>query len=238
MPRTKRRDRSGAAPSYFEVHPWQSKEDYGEQGGVIGDDRGDADEQMPSQPLPPVQFRPATVTPTPEDGAGCVLFVKTTGGIVGFFADAAEHAASTRRITGKYLAVAEGAYREALDCTRDASWDLLVLCLHDATGEHVYVLAEAHGGDFMTITAPPDLTSEEMAAAAGCVGSMTLATGFGLRFECRALVNAEIDDRELVKRQVREETASSGLTDELDETTLCRLSSCSSHVVFGRIELR
>ena len=54
----------------------------------------------------------------------------------------------------------------------------------------------------------------------------------------RALVNADIDDRELVKRQVREETASSGLTDELDETTLCRLSSCSSHVVFGRIELR
>ena len=216
MPRT--RNTTNCRPgSYFGVSPWQSKDDFGERtssGGQLTSGVAGAGDRLTSS----LRFRAATVTET-KGSADCALFVDKNGSFVGMFADIEGHGGDPglRRISGKFLEVAEG-YREYLDCGRDSSWDVLLLCLPQSDGNgdgkthmdtgrddsHLYILAEAQGGDSLTISAPADLSGEEQAGVAGCVGSLTLATGFGLHFQCRRLINAEIDDVELVKRQLGE----------------------------------
>ena len=232
MPRTNCRQRS-----YFGVSPWQSRDDFGEQasgGGEAMSNVGDAGDQ----PASSLRFRAATVAET-KDGADCVLFVDENGTIVGIFADAEGDGGKPelRRISGRFLEVAEG-FREYLDCGRDSSWDVLLLCLSQSdgnrgTGEeqeangddsHLYILAEAQGGDSLTISAPADLTGEEQAGVAGSVGPVTLATGFGLHFQCRHLINAEIGDDELVKRQLGEALSGTRLPPSIVQKLLPRKS--------------
>lgn len=212
--------------SYFGVSPWQSRDDFGEPSSGAGQTTsiaGDAGDQ----PASSLRFRAATVAET-KDGADCVLFVDQRGNVIGIFTDGVGDGEgdgegdggkpALRRITGRFLEVAAEGYQEYLDCSRDPSWDVLLLCLSQSdriagTGEeqetgvddsHLYVLAEAQGGDSLRISAPADLTGEEQAGVAGCVGPVTLATGFRLDFQCRHLINAEIGDDGLVKRQLGE----------------------------------
>lgn len=236
MPRAARRNSDNV---FFGVSPWQDKDDYDEVHASADlreedtNDGGDVKESVNPLQQSVLRYAPAAVTETPTAGAECVLFVYSSGSIAGFFEGT--NASYLRKITGTHLAAikADG-YREYLDCTRDASWDLLLLCLHDTTNSNpVYVLAETCGGDWMTITAPADLTSEESSAVASCVGRVTLAYGFDLRFECRNLVNAEIEDKGLVRRQVAE---ASLLGTRLADV-LHRGRRDLSHIVCGRLLL-
>ena len=244
MPRTKTTRR---ASTYFGVSPWSSKEDFEKQTADVNENIVD-EEGNGDSPGGSLHFQTGTtVAETGKDGVTCILFVDRNGGIVGVFegADGDEDGAACRlrRIAGKTVDVAED-YEQYLDCGRDSSWGVLLLVLagSDEAGDDasLNILAEANGGDSMIITAPANLTWEEQSGLAGCLGSVKLATGFRLKFECHSLINVEIEDKELVKRQIREALAGTQIARipaVLRAIERLVREQSASHVNVGRLHL-
>jgi hypothetical protein len=149
-----------------------------------------------------------------EITAECVLFVESDGRLTGFHAD--EGGRARQSLTGRFLGVSEG-YR---DCERDASWDIVLLCVREVGNpEPLYVLGEVNGGDFMTIRAPARLTWEERSSLSTRLGSLPLSTGLHLQFDCHSLINVDVEDKPLVERQFRDALKSEALV-ELSSSTV------------------
>lgn len=78
------------------------------------------------------------------------------------------------------------------DCTRDASWNVALLCFRSAVSKDLFVLCEVSGGDELNLKSPVALTDEEAKSISSCLGDVSgLDLEIPISFRCELLIDME-----------------------------------------------
>lgn len=207
MPKVKK-GADASSRAHFAVSPWMCKEDF-----IIKSDASPSLHRVVEEPLvlrrqPQAEEdleKPPCIRSESQDKErmqgcantlftnvgchvqnGCIIAVHEDGTLTGrLIKDSSTGPEEPQWFTGTLLET----YR---DCTRDASWNIALLCFRFTASKHLFVLAEVSGGDELNLKSPVALTDEETKSISSCLGHVSgLDLELPLSFRCELLIDTE-----------------------------------------------